>query len=687
MLALLLVTVGTIGGIAFVRTSSSISFLVGQHLDAIATGTRSEVNRLLAPASQTLGELQNLARQEVLPLDDPDRLGALFVERLRGNPSLGWLGWADVATDSYLGATRSIDGTVRLNRSTPAVDGARPSEYLVDPEGHRVAVPPTSVEPYFPSQRDWFQRALGSSGLVWLEPYRFNDGAYGISAVLAVAIPSRGPKPVGVLDADFFLRDVTSFLQTMHIGERGRALIVTRSGAIVGEPDTAALPDAVRARIKANAVQAPRDSGAHEEVVTVAAGGRWRLSDRPLSAPLAAGVEEPWRQGQVILPDWRVVLVVPEAELTRIVDENARMTAVGGLVALTLAIALALALARFITEPIDAMSRELEQVREMRLVEGPPTNSWVTEVRVLGESIARMKRGLRSFAKFVPGDLVRSLIAKGEEASLGGEVRELTIQFSDLAGFTSLSERLSPQAIVRELEAYFDAMAGAIASHGGTLDKYLGDGVLSFFNAPHDLADHPAQACAAALDAQGRLDVYSAGRQAQGLGPLRVRIGISVGEVLVGNIGTMERFGYTVVGDAANLAARLEALNKHYGTGILATERVRLATRTADAEERFVWRHLDRAAVVGRSAPTELYELVAYAGRCDSTTLEAIRLYEQALLRYFDRDMEAALRGFEAAASLGWGAAAARLMAARAAEYLEVPPPDGWNGVYQHQSK
>src|SRR6185437_1039257 len=178
--------------------------------------------------------------------------------------------------------------------------------------------------------------------------------------------------------------------------------------------------------------------------------------------------------------------------------------------------------------------------------------------------------GLRSFGAYVPRDLVRAVLASGERAELGGKTKELTIFFSDLAGFTTLSETLAPEALVELLGGYFDEMTRVIQSHGGTIDKFIGDAIMAFWNAPGDEPDHAARACQAALDCQAKLDAMR--RADARLAGLQARIGLATGSVLVGNIGASDRMNYTVMGDTVNLASRLEGLNKAYGTPIMIAE-------------------------------------------------------------------------------------------------------------------
>jgi adenylate cyclase len=253
----------------------------------------------------------------------------------------------------------------------------------------------------------------------------------------------------------------------------------------------------------------------------------------------------------------------------------------------------------------------------------------------------------------------------------------LTLFFSDIAGFTTTSERIAPNALVAQLAEYLEAMTEVIRAEGGTIDKYIGDGIVAFFNAPRLQPMHAAAACRAALAAQVALSVLQIRWAAADQPAFPTRIGLNTGEVLVGNIGTLERFAYTAIGDAMNLASRLESLNKTYGTVIIASEAVRMAAGFG-----FEWRRLDRVAVVGRQQGTLVFELLGETGQLPQWLLRARDRYETALDAYFVGRFAEATAGFADAALLRPGDRTADMMAQRARELAQNPPNPDWDGVF-----
>jgi adenylate cyclase len=215
----------------------------------------------------------------------------------------------------------------------------------------------------------------------------------------------------------------------------------------------------------------------------------------------------------------------------------------------------------------------------------------------------RDKRFLRrSFALYLAPAIVDRMIAAERPPDLGGEQRNLTVFFSDIADFTTLSETLSPRELVALMNAYLSAMTDIVEAHGGFVDKYIGDAILAVFGAPHDDPEHAIHAVETALECVRRLAALNADGQSFLGRRLAMRIGINTGEALVGNIGSRRRFNYTVMGDAVNLASRLQDLNKRYGTTILVSETTAAAVGGART-----FRRVDRVAVKGRHAEVEVF--------------------------------------------------------------------------------
>jgi adenylate cyclase len=265
---------------------------------------------------------------------------------------------------------------------------------------------------------------------------------------------------------------------------------------------------------------------------------------------------------------------------------------------------------------------------------------------------------------------------------LGGETRVMTVLFSDLRGFTTLSAGMDPQALVSLLNEYMTAMTEIVFRHDGVLDKYIGDAIMAFWGAPLDQPDHARRACRAALDMLERLGALQADWAARGLPRLDCGIGVNTGPMVVGNMGSRARLAYTVMGDAVNVASRLEGLSKEYGTRIVVGE----GTRDA-AGDAFEYRLLDRVSVKGRPEPVAVFEVLAPAGGLTPERRDRLARYDTALARYRERRFPEAAAAFGALATEDPPDGPSALYLRRSEAYAAAPPPADWDGVFVARTK
>lgn len=280
----------------------------------------------------------------------------------------------------------------------------------------------------------------------------------------------------------------------------------------------------------------------------------------------------------------------------------------------------------------------------------------------------------RAFASYVSPDLVAELVRHPERLRLGGERRELTVLFSDIRGFTTLSEGLPPEDLVRLLNRYLSPMTRIVLEERGTLDKYVGDAIMAIFNAPLDLVDHPARACCCALRMVQALEALNGTFTREGLPAIAIGIGIHTGEAVVGNMGADTRFDYTAIGDSVNLASRLEGLTKVYGVSVIVSDETRL--RCGD---RYHFRVLDRVRVKGKVQPVTIFEL-----RHDAHPER--EEFERAMGRYLSGTFGEAEQVFAALAAR-LDDPVCRLYVKRCRAYQLAPPGAGWDGVFTAQEK
>jgi adenylate cyclase len=285
----------------------------------------------------------------------------------------------------------------------------------------------------------------------------------------------------------------------------------------------------------------------------------------------------------------------------------------------------------------------------------------------------------RSFALYLAPQVIDKMLASNKLPVLGGETRDVTVFFSDLAGFSSIAEQMTPTELVAFMNEYLSAMTDIIESKGGYIDKYIGDSIVAVFGAPVDDADHARNAALAALGCRDRLDELN--RNSTAFRGLQVahRMGLNSGEALVGNIGSGRRFNYSVMSDAVNVASRLEGANKYYGTTIIASE-----TTVGLTDSTFTWRELDATRVKGRTTPVKIYELVALAGEETPQQREAAAAYAEGLAQWRSRAFEVAAKCFARVGDFDMPSA---LFLKRANEFASHPPGPDWEPVSSLDSK
>jgi adenylate cyclase len=284
------------------------------------------------------------------------------------------------------------------------------------------------------------------------------------------------------------------------------------------------------------------------------------------------------------------------------------------------------------------------------------------------------------FSTYVNPSVVDELISNPEKLTLGGQRKELTVLFTDIEGFTTISEGMSPEELVGLLNEFLSEMTRVVFRNHGTLDKYEGDAVMAFWGAPIHQEDHALRACRSALEMQEAMVDLRRRWEPVHRPSVRIRIGINSGEMVVGNMGGTGRFDYTVIGDSVNIASRLEGANKLYGTGILVSERTYELVRGSLAG-----RELDLITVKGRSEPLRIFEL--FRPLPGEMPEEFLRLYNQALALYRDRRWRAAQAAFAGLLRLRPDDGPSRLHVERSALYAEHPPPDNWDGVFVMTTK
>jgi len=484
----------------------------------------------------------------------------------------------------------------------PASNGALPMRQIFeDRKGNEVEQLDLWNYGYDPRERPWYIDAMAADGPVISSPYvSFTIGA----PVITLSEPLRG-KVRGVIAANLKLDAFSDFVYEQRPGEHGTALVFDSTGTLIAHPDFAKfvieamthpshphLPNVSEIGGPAAAILKRPECSSHCEGSVRAEGGQnylFRLSEFKL-AELAGA---------------KILLLAAQDDFAKGI-QNLQLTA------LLVAIAACAAFIPVVWFFGNQMSRSLRNItiqagrlQMLAAPDGLPVTSHIKEIHELGITVNLAQRAIWSFARFVPKELVRRVIDNSISTELGGARQEITVVFTDVRGFTTIAERADPDALMRQTSRYFTALTEAFLAEGGTIDKFIGDSVMVFWNAPNPQPDHVERACRAALAAKAASVKLDALFEAEGAPQFFTRFGIHVGDAVVGNLGSSERMNYTALGNTVNLASRLEGLNKEYGTAILVSEAV-----YSRVQGRFRFRAIGSVTVKGMTKETHIYELI-----------------------------------------------------------------------------
>ena len=464
---------------------------------------------------------------------------------------------------------------------------------------------------YDPRKRPWYVDAFKSEGTLLSGPYVFfATGQPGYTLRMPLKKGRRG-----VVAGDILLSRTEALLDQQRLGRSGMAFLFNGDGRIVAHPQMSELTQEFRGRsdelptidvIKLTGLSALMQSSKKDrharQFLKDHAGRTYVAAFHKIDTAGTANI--------------RLAAIAPLDEFySEIIAERRALflTALGFVAAmLPLAFWLGSLLARTLRE----LAKQTDELQRFQLVDRPRIRSLIGEIDELGRSVFTTRTVIRNFSNFIPRQLVRQLIESGAALGLGGTRREITVLFTDVADFTAKTEKADPSQVMIYTSRYFAALSETIMRHHGTIDKFIGDAVMAFWNAPADDPEHAVNACRAVLACLRRNDDLNAAFEAERWPAYTTRFGLHSGDAVVGNIGSSDRMNYTALGATINLASRLEGLNKGYRTRILVSAAVK-----ARADRQFVFRSVDRIKPKGFAEAVRIFEL-----RCEQKAYIASEL-------------------------------------------------------------
>jgi adenylate cyclase len=595
---------------------ASAADLIDARLDVAASRTQSDLHDVLV-AVETLTKSPWLATTDT-GSEGPRTDVLRGVLRSRNQIDGVYVGYPGGEFMHFVSLDRNPAWSERLKPPKGAIEAVRVIRFKQDltrisfwrfftTDGIRIGETDPNPADYDPRLRPWFKLAQRRNpDVAWTPPYVFaTTGEVGVtvSGVSSVA-------PGIVIGADYTLADISAMLDQQKPTPGSRIMVFDRGGALLAYSGMMAeeFRDAIDSsgRVHATQIAGVADAVARTLYREVNKAGwsrqttlRFTVDGRDFIAagkPSATSAET----------DQFVAMAVPVDELTQAITwQNLRALGIS-LFILLVSLPIVIAVARGLSQPLVQLAAEARKIEQFDVGDPIGLRSPIREINQLAESMDKAKAGLRIFGLYMPKALVRQLLASSVTPKLGGDREELTVFFSDIREFTGIAEKTDPEVLITMLSDYFGVAARAIHDNGGSINKFIGDGIMALWNVPRPDPDHALHACQAATQFLADLDAANERLREQGGPILETRIGIHTGIAVVGNVGAEDRLEYTALGDTVNIASRLEGLNKEHGTRILISEAVVKALG-----DRGVVRPVGKAVLKGRLEPISVFELQA----------------------------------------------------------------------------
>jgi adenylate cyclase len=510
---------------------------------------------------------------------------------------------SDLSDEQRSSLRAAPEANIAINLIRPTPSGELPMRRIFeDQQGNEIGQLDLWKYGYDARNRRWYRETMKADRPVVSSPYlAFSIGA----PVITISAPLRGKVP-GVIAADLKLDTFSDFVQAQRPGEHGIVVIFDSTGSLIAHPNFAKF--VVDAMTHPSQPQLPNIKEINSGLVAAVLRRSDGRDNYDGSIRDDDGREYLFRVAKFTLGeqyDASILLLAAQEDFV----QDVRRLQFTGLILATIAGA---AFIPVIWIFGSRMSRSLKKitaqaVKLQKLAEPDlsPVTARIKEVHELSSAMKLAQRAIWSFAHFVPKEIVQRIVDNSISTELGGVRAEITVVFTDVRDFTTIAESADPDILMHQTSRYFSALTEAFLAEGGTIDKFIGDAVMVFWNAPNPQPDHVERACRAALAGRLACEKLNSQFETEGLKPFFTRFGIHVGEAVIGNLGSTERMNYTALGNTVNLAARLEGLNKQFGTTILVSEDVYLRVQHC-----FQFRAFESVVAKGMTKETRIFELV-----------------------------------------------------------------------------
>jgi adenylate cyclase len=522
-----------------------------------------------------------------------DTNGNLFIEnRVTGQPL------ADQFIPFIDKSTIPVNTSFVSGMLTPSKSAASLRFVYKNKTGAVIKTGNASLIDFDPRTRPWFTSAKASGKSMWIGVYPFYDMPM---QVVTIAFPIYVNNHfMGVAAADLAVDSIRDAMKKFSIDAKGVVFIANHHGQVIAYQDNQMITGDESDISTVYTTKNPLIKKAYEIYLKSDADNFTFMLDgvayiAHFKTYAISGREE-----------WEIAAVIPMDVFVGSIREVNRNALIFSLITLVIGLGLVVLSSNKISKPIIQLAEETSDMQHFNFTKSTTLKSHIYEVQTMVNAVNVAKAALNSFSKYVPRLLVEQLLKLGTIAELGGEKRSITVLFTDIKGFTEMSEKIEPNLLMLQLSDYLNTLTQCIHRHHGNIDKYIGDSVMAFWGVPHEDSNQVFHACLALLACQREVHRMCHEAQLVGLPVFITRFGLNTGTAIVGNLGSSDRLNYTAIGDTVNLASRLEAINKDYNTEIIVSDAVYAACK-----DQFIFRPIDLVNVKGKVEPVRIFELIA----------------------------------------------------------------------------
>lgn len=630
------------------------------------TYVERRISSFLQPVHDSVILGANVIEHDIVDINDPIKFKEFLLQIINNQPMFYAVYWGD-AEGNFINVERTKNNSFNYWRQSCANDYCQESSMVIDSNGNKISALTTKLSNFIPAKRPWYVKAVKEKKYVLSDLYLFfHTPAYGITA--SVPVYNDG-NISGVFGVDLRLNTISEFVDQTKITKNSMAFIFDNDGHLVAAPGLD----------KGIVTQVPKI----DDLKIPWLSESYKIYNKDKRSTFLYNYDNQryfafYKDISIITGNnWVIAIVFPLDDIMGPLSVILKTSFLVVLLTLLIGISFAWIISGTMSRPIVKLARDAMTIKSLDFSTFAQMKTNIKEIHEMQDAFSSMNQSLQSFVRYVPFNLVKNLLATGGIAHVGGDSRKITALFTDIQGFTSLSEKMPSDDLMGYLSEYFEAMSKVIIQYSGTIDKYIGDAIMAFWGAPLDDSLHAFHACQCALEMRVSLENLNKYLKEQGMPEITIRIGINTGFAVVGNVGSNDRLSYTAIGDSINVGSRLQDLNKLYKSEIL------VSGATYELVKHFFhFRLLDHVAVRGKKDGIYVYQMLLPRDSLVNVLDSYNNEFKGAFDNYQNGKWDVAIHLFQKMTFFYPDDVLIKVLLERCI-YFKNNPPEDWHGIWR----